>query len=91
MLGTFWQSVIEKSPGLGGVLSLSGCDTLDRSLVSLDPALPFLLVNWICVQKGCSTDVQVAQNCKGMDIIPKRTDVRLKKISMSLVGLVEVK
>lgn len=65
------------------VLSLSGFDTLDKSLVSLDSALSFLLMNWMSIQKGCSTDLQVAQSCKGIAIILTMIEVRLKNISMS--------
>ena len=38
------------------------------------------------IQQGCS-----AQNCNGMAIIPKMTEVRLKKISMNWDGINEVK
>lgn len=43
------------------------------------------------IQKGCSADLQVAQNCKGMAIVLKMTEVREKKGFMTWAGIDEVK
>lgn len=85
--GAFWHSVMEMSTesqdtcALDLALSPSGCDTMDQPLVSLDPVLAFLLMSWMSTQKGCSAELQVAQNCEGEAIIPKTAEVRLKMIT----------
>lgn len=43
------------------------------------------------IQKGCSADLQVAQNCKGMTIILTMTEVREKKSFLNWAGINEVK
>lgn len=83
----FWRSVMEMSTESQVAcvrdlaLSPSGWDPLRKSLASLDPVLSLLLMNWMSIQKGRSADLQVAQNYKEVAIIPKTTEISLRKIS----------
>lgn len=63
-------SAMEMSPGSpatcvsGLALSPSGCDTSDKSSVSLGPVLSLLLMNRVSTQRQ-AWGLQVARNCQG--------------------------